>query len=1266
MSLPGRGASVGQAYVSIFADGKGLSRSIKDEFDANNKIFEEQGNKSHAAYKRGFDDEEKKHPFLDPKLADKSLRDLNSKIRSSKGSFDATGQFLGSAMAQKIRSTLIKELGDKDLGNRIFENISKGALQSGSIDEFERRLKNLGPEISRASKDIAKDQEDLRKATDKVTDSVRRLGDEGEKATRRIKNGTDDATKSATGLDKLFKSITHTDFGKFFGQGSRNNFFNTFGNLIGIPARALALFAVGGAIQLRNLAKVFKGTGEAGDTFLKRLGAAFGSLPGKVLNGLGAISTGILAIPVLLKIALIGVQAFIGPLAALITDLAGTIVALSSTIGFGLVFAVGSVLPLLAPLIAGIGVLTLAFSGLSTKAKAALKLEVKPLTQQFAQLRDAAQDALFGKNSINIKNEVKAAKPIIASLQPLITATGSGIAKSFLGFTKQLGGPAFKSFEKSMTKFIPDALYKFGKIGGNAFLGITGLIKDLVPFAQRLLNEFQRGTNAFAKFTNSAAGSNKISKFMLSAGISAHLLYRVLVDTGKVLADLLSAGKSTGDSLFGSFDKSLQTYDKFLNSTRGQKALAGFFAQTRSFLGALGNLVGGFGKFFGALNNGQSQNILNTLLTGFGGLLAIIAKNVPTAIPLLKDFATGVGVVFRALASIAQFVGQHEDIFRPIIVSLGALYVAGRLTGGKLAAGGLLGTLATGLKIGVFNLLNVVSGGSSSILTATQKLQGALTGLALVAGASFAGSKIKGAGGAAVGIGGGIIGGALIGSLIGPEGSAIGAVIGGVLGGVTGAIAHFWGNANQAAADAKNKQIAYIQSIQTAADSLSASISGIGRAYTDAARQQVIANLSVTPKGGGQSVVQLAQSINLSTRQLAEAVGGSQQAIQQIQDAVSAAEAVTQARLAATNRALAAARVAARGTSGGSPEQGVLAKAEAAQRAAAQAVKDQKANLDGLLASLGVQSKAVAKDIIDKDNQAESIGKLNLATRDLASQVLAYGTNLDLANAKTGAQNVALQRNREFITDSVSAYNATAVAQLKAGKSINAVTLALVGNIDQFSQSATAAGYNTKAVDTLIGSYLKVPKSVLTKLLAIDGADPVLRPLLDRLAKIPGLKTIVTAVENGTATLAQLDKIATALEKINNKTVTLTLHTVVNGAGASFVTGNGGRAFLPTAVGGTFTMPQVRMISEAGPEAVVPLRRPLSQVDPSVRALSAYAQGIPLNGSQQKTPVPQAHTRGGPTIVVQDGGSLISTPTTNANAIVSEMLARFATDGYSS
>ena len=92
--------------------------------------------------------------------------------------------------------------------------------------------------------------------------------------------------------------------------------------------------------------------------------------------------------------------------------------------------------------------------------------------------------------------------------------------------------------------------------------------------------------------------------------------------------------------------------------------------------------------------------------------------------------------------------------------------------------------------------------------------------------------------------------------------------------------------------------------------------------------------------------------------------------------------------------------------------------------------------------------------------------------------------------------------------------------------------------------------------------------------------------------------------------------------------------------------------------------PAVKLIGEAGPEAVVPLRRPLSQVDPSVRALSAYAQGKPYGGAKQMASGGVVDGGNKPTIVIQDGGAFIKTASTNADAILAETSARWAVDGY--
>ena len=55
--------------------------------------------------------------------------------------------------------------------------------------------------------------------------------------------------------------------------------------------------------------------------------------------------------------------------------------------------------------------------------------------------------------------------------------------------------------------------------------------------------------------------------------------------------------------------------------------------------------------------------------------------------------------------------------------------------------------------------------------------------------------------------------------------------------------------------------------------------------------------------------------------------------------------------------------------------------------------------------------------------------------------------------------------------------------------------------------------------------------------------------------------------------------------------------------------GGGGKGPTPNAAGSILYGPHRILAGEAGPEAIVPLRRPLSQVDPSVRWLSAIAQG---------------------------------------------------------
>lgn len=91
---------------------------------------------------------------------------------------------------------------------------------------------------------------------------------------------------------------------------------------------------------------------------------------------------------------------------------------------------------------------------------------------------------------------------------------------------------------------------------------------------------------------------------------------------------------------------------------------------------------------------------------------------------------------------------------------------------------------------------------------------------------------------------------------------------------------------------------------------------------------------------------------------------------------------------------------------------------------------------------------------------------------------------------------------------------------------------------------------------------------------------------------------------------------------------------------------------IKLASGGYFDRPTSAIIGEAGPEIAVPLSRPIGQVDPSVRAISALLQGKPLPG--------QGGSGGGGGIVFEDGAIRVS-GVRDEDKAVNAVMDRFVT-----
>jgi tetratricopeptide (TPR) repeat protein len=116
-----------------------------------------------------------------------------------------------------------------------------------------------------------------------------------------------------------------------------------------------------------------------------------------------------------------------------------------------------------------------------------------------------------------------------------------------------------------------------------------------------------------------------------------------------------------------------------------------------------------------------------------------------------------------------------------------------------------------------------------------------------------------------------------------------------------------------------------------------------------------------------------------------------------------------------------------------------------------------------------------------------------------------------------------------------------------------------------------------------------------------------------RIAAIPNDKQVRIGITE-TGYNVVYGKVRSILDQ-NGKVVNI----IIKGTSAG--TGPGGPANPNSASGGLFTNPSARIIGENGPEALIPLSRPLGQVDRSVRGLAALIRqgGRGVQASQGKT-----------------------------------------------
>jgi hypothetical protein len=292
------------------------------------------------------------------------------------------------------------------------------------------------------------------------------------------------------------------------------------------------------------------------------------------------------------------------------------------------------------------------------------------------------------------------------------------------------------------------------------------------------------------------------------------------------------------------------------------------------------------------------------------------------------------------------------------------------------------------------------------------------------------------------------------------------------------------------------------------------------------------------------------------------------------------------------------------------------------------------------------------KDLTDKQKD------LNAATTDLRAKL--FGTTKEFADQRREVQlNAGATAG---LSEILKGFRDSVRGGIKAEIKTNAPVV-----YGDFSALIRQFGLVPKEVRTLVRNFgSELSKKQINELIRLaddlGGKKPTPRINIDKSAadaRLAILNRDLTAVGNKIATpkvtvdassaLQSFREVDQYMSALNGRVATTYVNTVrtVTGPQGGAITGQ-------TAAGGIFDGLQRRIIAESGPEAVVPLARNLSQVDPSVRALSAIAQG--------KMSITTATAPAGKTISA-DGWTIISN-SANPEVVARETFDRLAAAGY--
>ena len=435
---------------------------------------------------------------------------------------------------------------------------------------------------------------------------------------RSIKTINRDFDRMATGTHRAHDGFVRVErsvgriqkgISRAFGEGSRNNFLNSFGRMMGrlslaLAAPILTVNALGRAItdgigKFRDLAAEGVGTGKA---LVGGLGAAFSSVTQSITSIVAAIIGAVIAF---------GSIAAVVPI---VTMLAGAITALVGTISIGLIGSLIPLIPLLVAMGAGVAVAGGAIWALSD--------DIKKGTGHFA----AAKRELGGLEKA-IRDVGRKAAPALGSIAATMVRGATRITKSMSGavnaifrdFDREIKSPKMDKFYDQWANKMPGIVSKFGQGLTSLGVGLVAFFTPALDIADDLAQKFKNAMDRFKEWSQSASGQNTIAAFFEKAWDRAKTLWSVIKHLSKAIANIFTAGdKGAGKGFLESWEKSLEKFEKW---TANPKNLEKFFEDVKAFGTDLKDITKNVADFFEELNKPENRKRVLELVDAFNKLL---------------------------------------------------------------------------------------------------------------------------------------------------------------------------------------------------------------------------------------------------------------------------------------------------------------------------------------------------------------------------------------------------------------------------------------------------------------------------------------------------------------------------------------------------------------------------------------------------------------------------------------------------------------------